>query len=210
MRRPRYGFTLIEMLATMTIMTLVLVVIADIYITAATRWSKLAAQSASRQYSALALERMGQEIRTAMSFQVDTVNSNTVYTLTFPNAVDASGSYVPVSSGSGLAYQAGGRTRYYLSNISGGLNATGGQILWRATAPAGSTVYTPDTSWSLIKSNVARYENIRSLNMQMVSGLIATVQINITLRATEGTSSNDYSLSRNIAMKNSNSTTASP
>ena len=93
--------------------------------------------------------------------------------------------------------------RYYLSNITGSPTANG-QILWRATAPAGSTAFTPDTNWSRRNSSTARHDQLSSFSITAADSWGTQVAINATAAASEGSRTSDYTGREVVALTNNN------
>jgi hypothetical protein len=104
-----------------------------------------------------------------------------------------------------LAYGAGARVRFYLSDATGAPGVSGGTALWRATAPAGGgTTWTPDTAWSRLGAASTRYDNVPAFSISRVAGLTDTVQIALSLTVTEGNANKTITLTRQVFLPHAN------
>lgn len=167
-------------------------------------WGGQVSRARAVQSANLGLLRMGREIGGAVSYEPrDAAGWTNVFTL--PADADAAGNPVPASVGGGLVYQNGPKTRFYLSNATGSPNAPG-SILWRATAPAGSSVWTPDADWSLLRedSGRGRIENVSALAFSQANLPANVVLLALTLTVKEGAQISVLTLRRDVFLANSN------
>lgn len=151
-RRPARcwrAFTLVEILAVVTILGVVICAVTQIYTTGLSRWIIIYGRGAALLHVNTAIDRMNRDLTRAIALVPEWAGANPVYTLILPRDTDVNGNEMPISTASGLLYANGARVRYYLSDNTGGLAVTGGNLLWRATAPNGSAAFTPDIAWSL-------------------------------------------------------------
>jgi hypothetical protein len=103
-------------------------------------------------------------------------------------------------------YVGGTDVGYYLSDITGSVDVTGGTILWRATRPTGTSTWTPDTQWSLVNTNVARCNNVTSLAFDDNQALYPANSVNVTITAsyTQGKVTSSYSQVRDVYLEDHN------
>lgn len=199
-RQNSAGFTLVELLVVMVVLSLIIAPVADIYIMGLQRWGSIYTRSAGLTQINSTLERMTYDITNAIAFVPETSGSNPVYTFIMPGKKDAQGVWQPVSVNAGLIYTNGSRVRYYLSDNTGSSTVTGGHILWRATAPNGNSSYTPDTSWSL-SGRLPRCGSVQSLGVTPVGNLNSVaVQVAMTIQVTDGGKTTNYPVTRTFAL----------
>lgn len=168
------------------------------------QWGGQVSRANAVQEANLGLMLMGREASGAMAYQpLDSAGYASVFT--FPADKDAQGNAVPARSGAGLAFQSGAKVRFYLSDATGSPTASG-SILWRATAPAGSNVWTPDSSWSLAPGNSTRgrVENASSLSVSQANVPNNVVRIILAVTVKEGAQISTETLRRDVYLSNSN------
>lgn len=168
------------------------------------QWGGQVSRARAVQDAALGLMLVGREASRATTFQpLDSAGYANVFT--FPADTDAQGNLVPARVGAGLAYQSGSKVRFYLSDSTGS-PAAPGSILWRATAPAGSNVWTPDSSWSLSPngSGRGRVETASALAFSQANVPNNVVRIRLTVTVKEGGQVTAETLRRDVYLSNSN------
>lgn len=115
----RGGFTLVEALIVMAIMTMVAGVVSSLFFASMHVWRRCSSQSQADPPAHMAIARMTKELRNA--YLVDDMGSSSI-TFTLPQA-DADGINT-------LPLQPGRRISYYLSDSTGEVGRNG-SILWR-------------------------------------------------------------------------------
>jgi prepilin-type N-terminal cleavage/methylation domain-containing protein len=204
MRYSRQGFTLTEMLVVMAILSLVIMAVSDIYVTGLQRWGVIYTRTAGLQQINTAMEKLKEDIGNAIACVPEYSGSNVVYTFILPAAKDSGGAWIPSVVNAGLIYPNGSRVRYYLSDSTGSSSVTGGNILWRATAPNGSTSYTPDSSWSM-PGGRALCGNVQTFSLSIVNNPASVaVLLSLSAQVTDGGKTTNYSLDRTIRLACSN------
>ena len=201
LRRPATrGFTLIEMVIASAAMAVMLIGICEILQLAVRRWDIQTSYSVSVGTVDTALERVQADARFATTFSTSSVAGNPIYIFTLPANTDAAGNYVPQRVSGALQYVAGPKVCFYLSDLTGGEGVANGTVLWRATAPTGSAVFTPDQSWSLVNRTLGRCSNIQSFSISTTGMPINSAQVSIALSDTTGFQTHNYSVVRELAM----------
>ena len=203
-QRKQNGFTLTEILASMTIMSLILLAIVEINQVGVTQWKRYLTSSGGNTQATIAFDRMVRDIRNSVSMSAESVGSNTVYTFTLPSTTDSEGYYLPVSTSLGILYHVGPKVRYYLSDLNGAMGTTGGTILWKANLAAGASSWVVDVNWANAPVGHPNCPNVQAFTMSSVVGVTATAQINLTVNSIEGNKTTSYALSRQVAMINNN------
>ena len=210
------AFTLIELIVAIAAVTILLFAVVNVFQIGIRRWDVQTSFAYSLETSNTAIEKIGRDARNATSFTTATSGSNTLYEFTMPfdidnttsNIVDTGlpkGIYVPERPDTDLTYADGTQVCYYLSDITGGQSVTGGTILWRATAPTGSSTFTADKSWSLVNTSVARCSGIQSFAIsQPATDPDNTVEIDMTVLGTSGHTTHTYTIMREMYMANHN------
>lgn len=223
------SFTLVELIIAMIALSVLFFAVVSVFQISIHRWDVQTSFSYSLEAIDAAEGQIGSDARNAVSFTTATSGGNTLYEFTLPDncntnatyctsgtvspsnidQVNAGGVYAPVSVSGNLLYADGPQVAYYLSDITGAQTVTGGSVLWRATAPLGSTMFTPDKSWSLVNTSVARCSGITSFNLEDLNedlNLPANaVEINMTVTETSNHTSNTFTVSDyEISMMNHN------
>ncbi len=200
-RRTHSAFTLIELIVVATVSTLVLSIVADIYCNGVVRYTHHSARTLGQRKIAMLNTLLTKDIRNTVKMTTDMVGSNTVYTFTFPVGIDAIGNATPAWVGHQLNYNLGAQVRYYLSDTTGDMSITGGSIIWRATAPAGSTVFIPDTAWTRDAGGNYNFDDITSFTMTQNS---ASRSVYVSAYAVQREGSAFWNVNQwwNIAMRN--------
>jgi len=202
----RYAYTLVELLVIVAIMVALLGALLPIFAFMTRLWGTQLSYAMAVQQTNMSLQLMTREIHQSMSFATLTSGSNTVYAFTLPSEQDSNGNYVPVSQNGVAAYGTGIQVAYYLSDSTGSLSKSNGQSLWRATLPAGQTIWTPDTTWSRYNIGTTRYANVQSFIISTSGMPTNTVNISLQMKDIEGAQSRTCSVSQSVAMvNNSNS-----
>jgi hypothetical protein len=194
------GFTLIEVIIASAAMAVMLIGICEILQLCIRRWDIQTSYNISVSGVDTALQRIQSDARFATSFTTTTVGANTLYVFTLPANKDAAGNYIPQRVSGALEYVAGPQVCFYLSDITGAQDAANGTILWRATAPAGSSVFTADTSWSLANSTVGRCPNVQSFSITTAGMPANSAQVSLTLEGASGFQTHTYSIVRQLNM----------
>jgi prepilin-type N-terminal cleavage/methylation domain-containing protein len=164
------GFTLMELMVTMTVAALIFSVVLDVWHVSSVNQKHLLTKTQSFANTTSVLDIIEREARQAIRFEIKTSTSGkSLYTFVMPANRDANNNFTPVRTGNGLVYQEGQQVQYYLSNTTGSPTANG-NILWRATAPAGSAVFTPDTTWSMRNTTQPRYPTLQTPFRLMMRG----------------------------------------
>jgi len=190
--------------------SLLIVAACEFYILTIKQWDVQTSYAASTATTGAVLDHVNVIARYAMNFSTTTSGSNTLYVFTLPNdtpsgvialsKIDrtcATGSYIPQRASDGsLQFVDGPQVAFYLSDATGSMSVTGGTILWRATAPAGTSTFTPDTLWSMANTNVGRYPGIQSFTIDTVNQPANAVNVSLTVNATSGHNSKTYTTSR--------------
>jgi len=198
------SFTLIEIIVTMAIVAILFFAAVSIFQLGIRRWDVQTSYAYSMQTINASLERIGKDARNAMTIDPIAAGANTLYVFTLPTDQDASGNYVPENVSGNILYVEGPQVCYYLSDITGTTTVTGGTILWRGTAPAGSSTFTPDMSWSRVNTTVARCSGVQSFTLD-TSGVTANaVMLNMTVAGTSGHTTKTYTIQREMYMTNHN------
>lgn len=206
----QYGFTLTEVLLASTASAVILATLCMAYQYSLNRWDVITCSGIAMSSADTALERIEKDARSATGFTTSTVSGNTLYIFTLPANTNGSGQYIPQRVGGSLSYVNGPQVCFYLSDITGSQSVTNGTILWRGTAPAGSSTFTKDSSWSLVNTSTARCDNMQTFNITTSGMPQHTVQVNISLSNTSGHKSSTYTISRNIYMMDTMSASTGP
>ena len=200
----RRGFTLTELMMVMTLTALVFSLVLDIWHVSAVNQKHLLTKSASFSGTTSILNTVAKETRSAIRFETRySTSGKPLYTFILPADSDASGNFTPVRTASGLTYREGRQVQYYLSDATGSPTANG-QFLWRATAPAGSTVFTPDTAWSRRTSTQSRYDLLSSFQISLANSWGTQVAIEAQVAASEGARTSAYSGRDVVSLVNNN------
>lgn len=227
-RRRTAAFTFIEILVTMVMLSVLLFAAFGTLQIAISRWDVQTSLGYALQTVNSAEQEIAFDARNAVDFTTETSGSNTLYVFSLPadcqvnatyctsgssstsniDQLNANGEYVPEVVSGNLYYVDGPQVAYYLSDITGSTSVAGGTILWRALAPAGSSMFTPDKSWSLVNSSVARCPGVTSFALEdstVNSNVPANaVEIDMNVNETSGHRSNSQSLTQDLYMMNSN------
>ena len=212
------AFTMIELVVAIAVVAILLFSVVSVFQIGIRRWDVQTSFAYSLQTSNTAIEKIEKDARNATSFTTAASGSNTLYEFTMPADIDSStkdnvdnsipspgGIYIPERPDTDLTYADGVQYCYYLSDITGGQSVTGGTILWRASAPAGSSTFTKDTSWSLVNTTVARCSGIQSFAIsQPAANPDTTVQVDMSVAGTSGHTTHTYTISREMYMGNHN------
>ena len=215
------GFTLMEALIVMAVISTLLYAILGIFGGIGRQWNAQASRSKAIESANLGIDKIAQEISDANSFNlIDGVLTNT---FTLPKDIDASGEYIPVWSGSTLIYNAGSRVQFYLAAADG---VSAGNILWRRyfdtsggtgnkakkkgkPKHGGAVAYggwVSDLDWSLNSGSVThgQVENVTSLIFLQPVGIANVVTIQLTVAWPEGPTTATYTVQRDVYMVNHN------
>ncbi len=197
--RKNHGFTLAEIIIAVVLSAIVLLPICGILQLALRRWDVQASYNFAVQKSNVALQRIQADGSNAISDSFSTRPSgNLIYYFTIPLDKDANGHYIPERVDADLTYVDGTDVGYYLSDITGNVDVTGGTVLWRATRPASTSTWTPDTSWSKVNTNVARCSSVQSLVFDSTTAPPNAVKVTITVQQVQGHTTKTYTQSREI------------
>lgn len=198
------GFTLTELMVTMTVLALIFSVVLDFWHVSAVNQKHLLTKTQSFTNTTSVLNVVEREARQAIRFEVRTSTSGkSLYTFILPANTDAGGNYTPVRTSTGLTYQEGRQVQYYLSDATGSPTANG-NILWRATAPAGSTAFTPDTTWSMRNSTQPRYPTLQSFVISTYDAWGTQVAIDAQTTESVGARSSNYAGRDVVSLVNNN------
>jgi type II secretory pathway pseudopilin PulG len=209
--RKRRAFTLVEVVIAAAAVVVLLYGVVGIYVLALHRWDFQTSYGIAIQTTGTALEAIDDDARNAISFTTLAEGSNTLYVFTLPSAAEVNGAtvtvtpqnmdavtYIPArTDGVDLDYDNGLQVCYYLSDITGSQTVTGGTILWRATAPAKSSTFTPDKTWSLVNTSQARCSGVQSFSIA-ASGTDNMVLLTMSVIGASGHQSYSYSVSRDL------------
>lgn len=208
------AFTFVEVLLASVAASILIVGACEFYMLTIKQWDVQTSYGAAVTTTDAALERIEDDARYAISFTTKTSGSNTLYVFTLPansssgtvttsqiDALDATGNYIPQRVSGTLEYVAGPQVAFYLSNTTGSTSVSGGTVLWRATAAAGSTTFTPDSSWSLVNSSVGRCQGVQSFSITTNGMPSNAVLVSLSSTSTSGPQSKAYSTSRELYME---------
>lgn len=199
------GMTLVEIMLGVVLSAIVILPIWGILQLAMRRWNQQASYGLAMQTTNVALQAVQSDGLNAIDWSstVET-GGNTLYYFILPDNKDATNTYyVPEIVNSAVEYVPGPESGYYLSDLTGSLTVTNGTNLWHATKPLGGS-WTPDTSWSLVNTSMARCPNVTTLSFNDASSPSNAVQVTITASYTEGTTTNSYTQVRQVYFENHN------
>jgi len=194
--------------------SLLIIAASEFYLLTIKQWDVQSSYGASTATTGAVLEHVNAIARYASDFTTTTSGGNTLYVFTLPNntpsgviamskidRTSATGSYIPQRASDGsLQFVDGPQVAFYLSDTTGSTSVTGGTILWRATAPAGTTTFTPDTLWSMANTSVGRYPGIQSFTLSTAGQPGNAVELKVTVQSTSGHNAKTYTTSRVLYM----------
>lgn len=203
MKRTR-GISLVELLLAAVITAVILVPILGIFGSVGRQWSGHVSKSEAVQQANLAADVITNETKDAMAFSAAGDGPTRPNVFTMPQT-DSSGNIVTsLVNGVLTLFQPGTKVRYYLSDNTGSITATG-TVLWREYEPTGLSWVT-DTVFSLLGGGSqprARLGNISSLTFATDS-TPNTVIVTIGSTFTESKSTNTFTVQRRIYLSNHN------
>jgi prepilin-type N-terminal cleavage/methylation domain-containing protein len=198
------GFTLMELMVTMTVAALIFSVVLDVWHVSSVNQKHLLTKTQSFANTTSVLDIIEREARQAIRFEIKTSTSGkSLYTFVMPANRDANNNFTPVRTGNGLVYQEGQQVQYYLSNTTGSPTANG-NILWRATAPAGSSVFTPDTTWSMRNTTQPRYPTLQTFAISTYDAWGTQIAIDARTTESAGARSASYTGREVVSLVNNN------
>ncbi len=115
----RRGFTLVEALVVMSVMSLIGLVLSSVFFASMQVWRRCSSQSQADPPAHIAIGRITKELKDA--YRVDSISTNSI-TFTMPKTDGSGVNLVPL--------QGGRQISYYLSDSSGQVGHTG-TVLWR-------------------------------------------------------------------------------
>jgi len=194
--------------------SLLIVAASEFYLLTIKQWDVQSSYGASTATTGAVLEHVNAIARYASDFSTTTSGANTLYVFTLPNntpsgvialskidRTSATGSYIPQRASDGsLQFVAGPEVAFYLSDTTGSTSVTGGTILWRATAPAGTSTFTQDTLWSMANTSVGRYSGIQTFTITQPDPTSNVVEIKLTVQSKSGHNAKTYTTSRQLYM----------
>ncbi len=205
LRKPparKFAYTLVELVVVMLIVALVMAAVGDIYAQCMIRWGLQTARAlATRKYAMLNIA-LTNEIHDAMKMQKILVNGNAVFEFTLPSATG--NNYAQTWTGGWCRYQEDSKVRFYLSDTTGDPAVVGGGVIWRATAPAGSTTFTPDPVWTRDSAGNPFYDGVEILDVTF-DPVSNAVRVRVKGVATEGVNSFGFEQTWGIMMRRANS-----
>lgn len=189
-----------ELLVVATVSTLILSIVADIYCNGVIRYTRHSARTLGQRKLLTLTAQLTKDLRTATKMTTTWMGSNPVYTFSFPAVTDAIGNATPSWVGRKLSYGTGAQVRFYRSDATGDPSVSGGTIVWRATAPAGSTAFLPDTAWTRDAGGNYNFDDITIFSMTQGSAS-RSVYVDIYGFHREGAATWNFNQSCNIAMR---------
>ncbi len=175
------AFTLIEMVIVTALSSVTISVGVMAYSFVMRETAAVAAQASVNIQIAEAIERMRPTIEDAFSCSPAAIaNGQPGLLCTMPDTI-ISGVYAPwrVDAFGKAKFQAGSKVLFYISDSTGS-QLVPGDTLWKATAPAGSVVYTIDTAWSTYYSGAPRVQGIWGF-LPVIDGVSKTVTLNFNI-----------------------------
>ncbi len=201
--KKRHGVTLIEILVTLTVVSMVLASVLGVFQAIMRQWNGQVSRSRATQDANLAMDLMVKEIGVSLKYKDFATDGKTDY-FELPADKDAQGNYTRVLTAGQFIYRGGVKYRFYLSDTTGSASASG-NILWRAVRGSSQT-YTPDSKWSLLPgSNPARgrIENVSNLSFVNI-GSDYLVRVKLTVTAREGKKTFSHTVQRDVYCQNHN------
>ena len=195
------GFTLIELMITITILSMVVTALCYVFIANQKAFERQTGFSSALFATNTALSMMSDYVSNAKAcITINRFGSNDALCIRLP--VDSAyGVYVPTLVENTFDYVDGQKVVFYLSNSTGSYGANG-NILWAGTTtswgfPSAANV-TPDSSWSLYPSSTqGRIAPIASLSFTELSNVkYEALQMTVTATYKAGTNSTNITLSR--------------
>lgn len=206
--RTRRGVTLIEMLIAMSVVSVVLIAVLNVFNVSQRLFDKQVGRSESIAEANLAMDLMCKEISSSIIYGTD-VNGD-IYFIP-PATTDASGNYLPIRFGGVLFYYGTTAVKFYPSDAGGGNwgsntgDSSTGTYLWRSTTTKlnGNPKWQADDAWSTQPGGqTPKFPNISSL-VFTTAGLPAnTIQVSLTVKTKEGGQSSNYTVTRIVYLQN--------
>ena len=203
-RQSRAAFTLIEILVSMSVMSVVSIAVLMIFGTVSRQWGQNISRANATQYATMALNRIAKETSMAMTYTSSGGPGNLAF-FTFPSDTDTGGNYVPAWANGVLQFRAGTNVAYCRSDGTGATTASG-TILWRQYQTGGTGAWTADQKWAMRPGSTTHgnIENLTALTFT-TSGLPTyTVRVSVTVTVVEGKQTNTITLQRDIYLSNHN------
>lgn len=211
--KSRRGVTLIEMLIAMSVVSVVLIAVLNVFNSSQRLWNNQVSRSRAILEANDAMEAMCKEIGNAVNAQNDLNGTPSIFVM--PANKDAGGNYVPASSGGTVAYGSGVPIQFFLADKNGtvkvGIGAN--KYLWRQTAQSGGLLggllggltWTQDTAWSTRPGGaILKYPGVMNLTFTTAGLPANTVQVSLTVKSDEGRQSSDYTVTRIVYLSHHN------
>ena len=205
--KARLGFTLVETLVCVSIMSVLLTSLCGIYIACAQEWQRESGQNDALVATSQACTRIADYVSQAIGVTVTTRFFASDTLLVNLPADSAYTVYAPVWSGGKIQYRSGSWIGFYLSDSNGSPLVTG-NILWCGTVTWASGVYTitPDRNWSLYynsaKGNISPLTSITfALNQSGARPYVTTTAVS---KYKTGDTQKQTTMSRSICLRNTN------
>jgi prepilin-type N-terminal cleavage/methylation domain-containing protein len=193
------GFTLTELLVSITISALIMGVIGLVFIASVRTWNRVSSRGKSAPQAFSIIYRINRELRLACAVETAALGDRVTYWL--PKTLADKGVDDPGdSTDDDINYvgpnglEPGRKVEYYLSNDTGSSTVVGGHLLWRRETTNGVVRLT----------QVAR--EVAALNFVLVNtpggqtyGVYSTA---VTITGTEGATVTNSTISSNIAIRN--------
>jgi len=200
----RAGFTLVELMIAVTVLSLILTSLCGIYFAVANEWQRQDGRGTALAATSNACTKLSDYICQAKGVVVlNRFTTGDAIAVNLP-ANTANGIYVPTWSSGKMQYQTGNWIVFYLSNSSGSYGVSG-NILWAATMTwagfPGSV--TPDSAWSLYYDQPkGRIAPISSLQFTLTSDSLPRVTIVATSQYATKTTQSQVRLTRTVCLQN--------
>ncbi|MFQ3549885.1 MAG: type II secretion system protein [Armatimonadota bacterium] len=175
------GFTLIEVLIVVTIISVMMSAIVAVFATIMQEWEREDSRIEAMQTVSSATQRIERDISNAVfADTISRFSPNDTLLVIMPY-VQAYNMYVPTWDFNKLFYSSGVHVIYYLSDETGSYSRKG-DILWRSVKKlyAGESNFNIDADWSMYYDlNKGRVSNLKAINFDVEDlGSSLTVEIN--------------------------------
>lgn len=200
-----------EVLITVTILSVVVSSLCGIYFAVADEWQRQDSARDSELAVSIACSRIGDYAAQGVRFKL--LKQHGIYSHGYDvlavclPADKAYGVYVPVREGDEFKYREGSWVVFYLSDATGSYFASG-DILWAATANHEWQIpffMAPDSSWSLYPGvKKGRITPLDSITFEDMGGDYAAVRITVGSSFKVGNGTDRVRLSKCVTLRNTN------